>query len=36
MEVEVLVQEVAERKPINPWMMEAQESVPQMKASTAS
>lgn len=40
MEVEVLVQQVAaaaERKPINPWTVEvAQESVPRMKASTAS
>ena len=38
MEEEVLVQQVvaAEHKPINPWMVEAQESVPRMKASTAS
>ena len=38
MEVEVLAQQVvaAEDKSINPWMVEAQKSVPRMKASTAS
>jgi hypothetical protein len=36
MEVEVLVQQGLEHKPINPWTMEALESVQRMKVSMGS